>query len=318
MKAAIVTAPGKNPIHADFRDPVAAAGEELISVAAAALTHLTKGRASGSHYSASGDFPAVVGVDGVGRTQDGRRVYFVLPDPPFGGMAERVPIKKELCVPLPDDVADVTAAAIANPGMSCWVALRERARLVAGETVLINGATGSGGRVAVQIAKYMGAKKVIATGREAGALKQLKALGADVTIQLTAPREALEKELEEQFSSRVDVVIDYLWGPSAEAVIYAAARASQKAVPVRFIQVGSVSRETITLPAAVLRSSALVMMGSGLGSVPLKGLIDAIGGVMQAVVPGKLQIETEVVPLRDVEAAWNKDSSRSRIVFVVG
>lgn len=94
MKAAVVTAPGKSPIHADFRDPVAAEGEELISVTAAALTHLTKGRASGSHYSASGGFPAVVGVDGVGQTQDGRRVYFVLPDAPFGGMAERVPIKR--------------------------------------------------------------------------------------------------------------------------------------------------------------------------------------------------------------------------------
>ena len=189
MKAAIVTAPGKGPIYADFRDPVPGEGEELISVTAAALTHLTKGRASGSHYSSSGDFPAVVGVDGVGQTQDGRRVYFVLPDPPFGGMAERVPIKKELCVPLPDNVDDVTAAAIANPGMSCWVAFRERAHLVAGETVLINGATGSAGHTAVQIAKYMGAKKVIATGRGAEALKQLKALGADVTIQLySGPR----------------------------------------------------------------------------------------------------------------------------------
>lgn len=212
---------------------------------------------------------------------------------------------------------DVTAAAIANPGMSCWVAFRERAHLVAGETVLINGATGSAGRTAVQIAKYMGAKKVIATGRGAEALKQLKALGADVTIQLTPAREELEKVLEEQFGGRVDVVLDYLWGPSAEAVIYAAARASQKAVPVRFVQVGSVTAENITLPAAALRSSALVMMGSGLGSVPMKALIDAIAGVMQAVVPAKLKIETEVVPLRDVEAAWNRDS-KSRIVFVVG
>ena len=114
------------------------------------------------------------------------------------------------------------------------------------------------------------------------------------------------------------MVLDYLWGPSAEAVIYAAARASRKAVPVRFVQVGSVTAENITLPAAALRSSALVMMGSGLGSVPMKALIDAIAGVMQAVVPAKLKIETEVVPLRDVEAAWDKDSSRSRIVFVVG
>lgn len=319
MKAAIVTGPGKTPIYGDFNEPAPKAGEELIHVTASALSQLTKGRASGAHYSSSGQFPLVAGVDGVGRTADGRRVYFALPDAPFGAMAEKVAVRREQCIPLPEGVDDVTAAAIANPGMSSWAALKERARLVAGENVLINGATGVAGRLAVQIAKHMGAKKVIATGRNAEALEELKGLGADVTLSLTLPAEDLEVAFHEQFAGDgVHVVLDYLWGKSAEMLIVAAAKADRDGVQVRYVDIGSMSGGNITLPAAAIRAADLLLMGSGIGSVPVAGLLDAISGVMQAVVPGKLQIETEAVPLKDVEENWNKDSGGSRVVFVVG
>jgi NADPH:quinone reductase-like Zn-dependent oxidoreductase len=323
MKAAIVTGPGKTPIYGEFNEPEPKAGEELIHVTASALSQLTKGRASGAHYSSSGQFPLIAGVDGVGRTADGRRVYFVLPDAPFGAMAERAAVRREQCIPLPEGVDDVTAAAIANPGMSSWAALKERARLVAGETVLINGATGVAGQLAVQIARHMGAKKVIATGRNAQALEELKRLGADVTISLTLPSEDLEAAFREQFEGEsagdgVHVVLDYLWGKSAETLIVAAARYGNDGVQVRYVNIGSMSGGEITLPAAALRSSDLLLMGSGIGSVSMEGLLGAINDVMQAVVPGKLQIETETVPLASVEENWNKDSGRSRVVFVVG
>ena len=319
MKAAIVTGPGKTPIYGDFNEPEPKAGEELIQVTASALSQLTKGRASGAHYSSSGQFPVVAGVDGVGRTADGRRVYFALPDPPFGAMAERVAVRKEHCIPLPEGVDDVTAAAIANPGMSSWAALKERARLVAGENVLINGATGVAGKLAVQIARHMGAKKIIVTGRSAQALEELKGLGADVVIPLTLPSENLEAAFHEQFAGDgVHVVLDYLWGKSAEMLIVAAAKADKDGVQVRHVNIGSMSGGEISLPAAALRSSDLMLMGSGIGSVPLAGLLAAINGVMQAVVPGKLKIETEAVPLAKVEEYWNKDNGRSRVVFVVG
>ncbi len=129
--------------------------KEIISVRAAALSNLTKARASGSHYSSAGIFPAVPGTDGVGLTQDGRRVYFAMPDAPFGSLAEFCPINSRRCVEIPDSLDDITAAAIANPGMSAWAGLVERAHLLAGETVLVNGATGTAGRVAVQLAKYL-------------------------------------------------------------------------------------------------------------------------------------------------------------------
>jgi NADPH:quinone reductase-like Zn-dependent oxidoreductase len=314
-----VREPGKTPVFGDFDDPVPQPGKELIIVAASALSQVTKSRASGSHYTSPGSLPAVVGVDGVGRTQDGRRVYFVMPKAPFGGMAEKVAMRPEQCVPLPDDLDDVTAAAIAIPGMSSWAAFKERAHLVAGENVLINGATGAAGRLAVQIAKYLGAKRVIATGRDVAALEQVKGLGADEIISLLQSPEDLEMAFMEQFGGEgVDVVLDYLWGQSAEILIVAAAKAGRDAVPIRFVQIGAASGGNITLPSAALRSSALVLMGSGIGSVPLEGLLGAIAGVMQAVVPAKLKIKTETVPLAKVEETWNKDSGHSRVVFVMG
>jgi NADPH:quinone reductase-like Zn-dependent oxidoreductase len=318
MKAAVVREPGKTPVFGDFDDPVPRMGEELVAVTASAMSHVTRSRASGSHHTSPGSLPAVVGIDGVGRTQDGRRVYFVLPKEPFGGMAEKVAVRLQQCVPLPDDVDDITAAAIAIPGMSSWAAFKERAHLIAGENVLINGATGTAGRLAVQIAKYMGAKKVIATGRDVAALEQVKTLGADVTIPLIQSPKELETAFKEQFGDEgVDVVLDYLWGRSAEILIVAAAKAGKDAVPIRFVQIGAASGSDITLPGAALRSSALELMGSGIGSIPLNGLVGAISGVLQAVVRGKLKIETEAVPLANVEETWNKDRGNSRIVFVV-
>ena len=318
MKAAVITKPGRTPLFADFDDPVPQIDEELVVVTAAALSHVTKSRASGSHHTSPGSLPAVVGIDGVGRTKDGRRVYFVLPDEPFGGMAEKVAVRMDQCIPLPADVDDITAAAIAIPGMSSWAAFKERAHLIAGENVLINGATGASGRLAVQIAKYMGAKRVIATGRNVEALEQLKVIGADATVPLAQSPKELEAAFQEQFGGEgVDVVLDYLWGRSAEALIMAAAKAGKDAVPIRYVQIGALSSGNIVLPSAALRSSALVLMGSGIGSIPLKGLVGAIGGVLQAVVPGKLKIETKVVPLAEVEDTWNQYSGYSRVVFVV-
>ena len=193
MKAAIVRAAGQTPVYGDFAEPIAGAGRDRITVTAAALSPLARARAAGAHYSVSGAFPAVVGVDGVGRLDDGRRVYFLLPRAPWGAMAEFAVAPATQIAPLPDGLDDVTAAAIANPGMSSWAAFKERAKLEAGETVLINGATGSAGRLAVQIAKHFGAKRVIATGRN---VEALQALGADATIALVDDEAALEDRFE--------------------------------------------------------------------------------------------------------------------------
>jgi NADPH:quinone reductase-like Zn-dependent oxidoreductase len=317
MKAALVLQAGQTPIYSDFREPVPSSGENLIDVTAASLSHVTRGRAAGAHYSTSGQVPFVVGLDGVGRLTDGRRVYFMLPVAPFGGMAERTTVEASHCVVLPDELDDVTAAAIAIPGMSSWGALQEKAKFQAGETVLINGATGASGRLAVQIAKYLGAKKVIATGRNTEVLKSLTALGADVTIPLVEDGEALEKSFLEPFHEGVDVVLDYLWGPSMERLLRAAARVGEDGVPIRCIQIGSISAPNISLPSAVLRSSAIELMGSGGGSIPQDQLIKTVENVLQAAIPGKFEIATTSVPLSQVEDTWSTEIAQSRTVFVM-
>jgi NADPH:quinone reductase-like Zn-dependent oxidoreductase len=316
MKAAIVVEAGKTPIYGDFKEPAPADGEVQVTVSAAALSNVVKSRASGTHYSAPGQLPFVVGIDGVGRLDDGRRVYFALPRAPFGSMSEKTVIRPAQCVSLPDDLDDVTAAAIANPGMSAWAAFKERAKLTAGEAVLVNGATGTAGRLAVQIAKYMGARKVVATGRNADALKVLSRLGADVTIPLGDTGVTFEDALKEQFSGDgIDVVLDYLWGQSAERIIIAGAKAGKDAVPIRFVHIGSVSAPNITLPSAALRSSAITLMGSGIGSIPMDGLVKSIGELMQATVPGGFEIATKTFPLSEVEPVWGAANSAPRSVF---
>jgi len=195
MRAAIVPQAGKAPVYGELKEPAPSTGISRIAVTAAALSPVVKARASGAHYSSSGSFPIGVGIDGVGRLDDGSRVYFFLPRAPYGSMAEKVVVPSSHCTIVPDGLDDITAAAIAIPGMSSWVALKERANFTAGETVLVNGATGTSGRLAVRVAKYLDAKKVIATGRRAATLESIKALGADETILLNENRDALEKPL---------------------------------------------------------------------------------------------------------------------------
>ncbi|MBA8879107.1 quinone oxidoreductase family protein [Phyllobacterium myrsinacearum] len=317
MKAAVVQSAGQTPVFAEFNTPAASTDENLIVVTASAISQVVKSRASGAHYSSGSQFPFVVGIDGVGRLDDGRRVYFILPTAPYGSMAEMAVVRSHQCIVLPDALDDITAAAIANPGMSSWAAYSERAQLKPGETVLINGATGTAGRLAVQIAQYLGAAKVIATGRNTESLKDLEALGADVIIPLTGDRSALEDAFREQFASGVDVVIDYLWGDSAESLLICAAKAGKDAVPIRYVQIGSISGPEISLPGAVLRSSAITLMGSGIGSIALDRLVNATAELLHATVPGNFKIAHKVVPLSEVENAWPLDDSNRRTVFKV-
>ena len=323
MNAAVVTAAGKSPVFAEFDEPAPTPGTEVITVSASALSQFSKSRSSGTHYSAEGAFPAVAGTDGVGRTEDGRRVYFVLPEAPYGALAEKCLVRASQCIEIPESFDEVTAAAIANPGMSAWAALVERAGLQPGETVLVNGATGSAGRLAVQLAKYLGAGKVIATGRNESELEELLSLGADVIIPFTLGTlhplgaQHYEQALKETFTKGIDVVIDYLWGESAKTVIVAIAKTLEDATPVRFVHVGGASREEeIALPGAALRSSAIQLMGSGIKSVPFAKLLGAIKNVFDAAGAAKLQIATKTMLLSEIEEAW-KAPGKPRIVITI-
>jgi NADPH:quinone reductase-like Zn-dependent oxidoreductase len=112
MQAAIIAAAGQTPTYGDFADPVAAPGELRIKVAAAALSQLTRARAAGAHYSTSGGFPLVPGVDGTGLAEDGRRLYFVLPRAPFRAMAQWCVAPEAHCVAVPEGLDLAEAAAL--------------------------------------------------------------------------------------------------------------------------------------------------------------------------------------------------------------
>jgi NADPH:quinone reductase-like Zn-dependent oxidoreductase len=318
MNAAVVESFDKAPRYASFGDPVAGEGEVLVKVRAAALSNLVKGQASGQHYSSGSQMPFVPGNDGVGTLPDGRRVYFIGPRAPFGTMAERCVAAARRTIPLPDAVDDVTAAALGNPGLASWGALIGRARLQRGESVLVNGATGVAGQQAVQVAKYLGARRVIATGRDEAALETLRALGADETISLRQTDEALGAAFRGAMQG-VDVVLDYLWGASAERILAAAqGHGSPEGEPrIRYVQIGAISGEAISLRAQWLRSSGVELMGSGLGSLSAKEIVEALRAMFEAVGSTAFRIETEAVPLREVEAMWGRAESGRRMVFTV-
>lgn len=310
MKAAVVMAAGQRPIYREFATPATTVGLERITVRASALSNASKSLSMGMHYGSEGDFPAVAGIDGVGTTDDGRRVYFIKPEKPYGALAEVALVKADFCVPLPGGLDDVTAAAIANPGVSAWVALVERAKMQPGATVMINGATGSAGRLAVVLARHLGAGKIIATGRNEQELLALRPLGADVTIPFQLENDldglkAYESVLTRELGQGVDVVIDYLWGINATTVMVNIAKTAEDERPVRFIHVGTSSGEnTIELPGAVLRSSAIELMGSGLKSVPFARMIEAMRQVFDFAVSTGFQLPTRVMPLSAIEEAW--------------
>ncbi|SDR35126.1 NADPH:quinone reductase [Paraburkholderia fungorum] len=316
MKAAVVESMGERPIYGEFDEPAVIEGHCLINVSASALSHVTRARASGAHYSSAQSYPFVAGVDGTGRLENGQRVYFFKPRAPFGAMAERTLVPQAQCIALPDSLEDVTAAALAIPGMSSWAALVERAGFVAGETVLINGATGTSGRLAVQIAKHLGAAHIIVTGRNAAALESLTLAGADITISLEQSKDKLIEAFEAQFHRGVDVVLDYLWGTSAESLLFAAARAAADDYHVRFVQIGAISGPDIKLPAAILRSKAITLLGSGIGSIPLMRLFDTMKKVFDAAVPAGLQVATQAFPLAELSAHWENADSLYRTVFI--
>ena len=320
MFAAVLHALGESPRYEEFAEPVAAEGEAILQVRAAALKPVDRQMASGSHYASFREFPVVCGLDGVGTFDDGTRVFFAGPRRPFGAMAERTVVHRARCWPVPENVDDVTAAAIVNPGMSAWLTLSQAARLAAGETVLILGATGTTGKLAVQIAKLLGAGRVVAAGRDEQTLNSLHDLGAEATIRLQgAGDELADAFAREARVASYDVIVDYLWGWPTEALLAALTRSdlsSARSSRVRLIQVGESAGASITLPAAALRSSGLEIVGAGSGAVPpMEVLLDTYHQLMARAASGELRIDTERVPLAGIEDIWAKQQ-RARLVIL--
>jgi len=316
MNAAVVQAFDAPPAFATFEEPVPLEGETLVTVTAAALHQIVKSLANGSHYGSTGLLPFVPGVDGVGRLEDGSRVFFGAARPPFGTFAQKSIAASWMIIPLPDEVDDATAAGIANPAMSSWVALM-RGKYVAGESVLILGATGTSGQLAVQIAKRRGASRVVAAGRNPGALAKLKSLGADVVLSLDQEPDALVAAFRAELNAGVDVVLDYLWGPPAETLLKAISQKGLKnsSPRIRYVQIGAMAGMEIALSAATLRSSGVEILGSGFGSASMEQIRQAVIEFFALIAKSPVEFSKKIVPLSEVAAVWSEKEQATRIVF---
>jgi len=318
MKAAVLHTLGKPPRCEEFPEPVAGEGEVIVHVHAAALKPVDKQLASGAHYASAGTLPRVCGIDGVGHLDDGQRVFFGGARPPYGAMAERTVARKMFTFPLPEKLSDETAAAIMNPGISAWLTLAARAKLAAGDNVLILGATGVTGQLAIRIAKLLGAGRVVAAGRHREILDKLHQLGADSVIQLDVPADQLSEAFaREAGASGFQVVVDYVWGKPAEAFFAAITRKEFAAIEseTRYVQAGEGAGATIALPAAVLRSTPVTIMGTA-GMPPPAVLMDAMQKVMAHAASGELKIDAERVPLAEIEEAWGREQQGKRFVVI--
>jgi NADPH:quinone reductase-like Zn-dependent oxidoreductase len=309
MKAAVMFQKGEMPQYTDFPEPIARGNNELlISVKAAAIKHLDKSRARGKHYSTKNDIQqaTVIGGDGVGLLEDGTRVFAVGVS---GMIAEKAVIEKSRMVKLPEGIDDVTAAALPNAVAGSAMGLLFRAGMKAGETVLINGATGFTGKIAVQVARHYGAKKIIATGRNEQSLQSLKQLGAGEIIVTTDDEQFIAQIQKTNSDTPIDIIIDYLWGHTAELILGALKGKGSFTHKVRFVSIGAVTGDKIQLSAAILRSVDLQLSGSGLGSWTkdeMQRLFnEIIPEMFQLAADNKLKVETVNVNIKDIERLWD-------------
>ncbi|MDP4237945.1 MAG: zinc-binding alcohol dehydrogenase family protein [Bacteroidota bacterium] len=310
MKAAVLHQLGNLPKYEEYPTPIPQNDEQLIiTVKASAIKNLDKLRASGKHYASYTDLPAIVGIDGVGLLENGTRVYA---QGITGMIAEKALISKNSYTVLPDKIDDLTAAALPNAVIGATMALRTRAEMKKGDVVLINGATGVTGQIAVQIAKLDGASRIVVTGRNAESLERLKALGADVIVSLKQNDESIISQLKEiHRDTPVNIVIDYLWGHPVELIINSLKGGGlhNTTSKVRLVTVGSMAGENINLSSGTLRSSAIEILGSGIGSIAEKDMqrfnTEILPDMFKLAAAGKLTIETEKASLKDIETLWN-------------
>jgi len=320
MYAAVVDAFDQPPRYRDFDPPTPAGPHEvLVDVIAAGLHPRVRSQADGSHYTATDELPLVPGIDGVGRLPDGQLIYFILPDTVMGSMAGQTVIDRRRSIALADGADPLRVAAAMNPAMSSWVALRRRVDFQPGQRVLILGATGSAGRLAIQVVRQLGAGHVVAAGRNQRLLDTLPGLGADVVISLDgAPSEVFARL--GQAGKNVDVVVDYLWGePAARAMTALVTDRADRGKALSWIQIGSVAGSTAEIPSAALRAANLQILGSGQGSVAAADILAELPVLASKISDGTLIVDAAGVPLSRVEAAWNEVTTPGqRIVLCPG
>lgn len=307
MNAAVVTSFDRAPRYQPFDVPQPATADQLlVDVLAVGLHPRTRSGAAGAHYTSSATLPMIPGVDGVGRRPDGKRIYFVADDDVIGTMAERAVVDVRRSIELPDRVDVAKVAAAMNPAMSSWVALRRRVPIEPGQSVLVLGATGNAGMMAVQVAKRLGAGRVVGAGRALDRLNALAAVGADDVVRLSDDTEETARALG-RAAAEVDIVLDYLWGrPAQQAMTALLTERSDRSRAMNWIQIGSMAGPTIELPSFVLRSANLRLQGNGQGAVSTQAYLAELPALVDEIDSGRIGVTANTVPLADVEQVWSQ------------
>jgi NADPH2:quinone reductase len=306
MRAAVIERYGEPPVVKEFQDPARKESKALIEVKAAALNPVDLSKASGRFYATPPAVPYVPGHEGAGRVLEGNRlrpgtrVYFEAQGRD-GAFAERTVADEAMTVEIPDGISDAVAAAIGIPGTTAWLALEWRAKLRKGETVLVLGATGSVGRVAVQAAKLLGAGRVIAAGRNEEALARARELGADATVNLA--QENLADEFKKAAEGPLQVILDPLWGAPGTA-------ATQAASPhARFIQLGQSAGPEATVASSVVRGKLLNILGYTNFGVDWELKAEAYRRLLGYALAGSLTVDYEELTLEETPAAWMRQAA---------
>jgi NADPH:quinone reductase-like Zn-dependent oxidoreductase len=314
MNAAVVTSFDEPPHYQRFPIPQPGTPDEtLVDVLAVGLHPRVRSGAAGSHYTSTGTLPMIPGIDGVGRRPDGRLMYFADDDDVLGTMADKAVAQAGRWVELPDDVDIARVAAAMNPAMSSWIALRRRVPIEPGQSVLVLGATGNAGAMAVQVAKRLGAGTVIGAGRDVERLRALTAIGADAVVQLTGDDGALAAA-----AAEVDIVIDYVWGePAQKAIVALLTARSDRSRRMDWIEIGAVAGPTIELPSVALRSANFRLQGSGQGAVSTAAYVAELPSLVDEIQAGAIVVKPRTRPLADVERVWAEpEAAGERTVLV--
>jgi len=319
MKAAVINNFGATPRYADFADPIPGSDETLVDVKAIVLENFEKLVAEGDHYSSKNmytQFPAIIGHRGVGTTPDGRLAGFGIMRPPYGAFAEKAAVKH--FVPIPNGIDPAVAAAVPPSALSSYLPLKYTAKIEKGETVLINGATGVSGRIAIQVAKMLGAGRVIGTGRNEASLKLLESLGADAVIDLKQPDEQLLAAFKkEKGDGGYDIVIDFLWGRPAEILLksFVPKDMGLPKKTIRYIPIGVKAGDGAYVTGEMLRTSGLQI--SGMGRITHEDISAGTSQVWEWIKENKLYMDIEKVPLADIGQAWlRNDLAGKRLVII--
>jgi NADPH:quinone reductase len=305
MRAAEIRTPGEPPVVAERDAPVPGDGEALVEVLAAPITPLDLLCATGTSYFGKPATPYVPGVQGVGRV-GGRVVWFPTSAgmaPGDGSMAERAVAPEPDLVVLPEGADPVLVAALGLSAVAAHMALTWRGELAPGEQVIVLGAGGVVGQVAVQLARAAGARRVIAGARSEAAQARAEKAGADAVVALdTDDVDELARRFTAAADGPVHLVLDPLFGPPAAAAARALCPHG------RLVNLGSSAGETCPLDSSTLRGKSLRLLGYTNNALTREQRAAAVTAVAEHAARGALAVAHEVVSLVDAAAAWQRQA----------